>query len=100
MTWWTWLRKRLDPNKAIRLNLIWILELIWDLGLGFWDLMFVAFSCHLFPLLCHLHDDMMTQQMVSGLALSDAELVSQTLSGNRDAFGQIVSRYQSLVCSL
>jgi len=30
----------------------------------------------------------------------DAELVSESLSGNRDAFGQIVTRYQSLICSL
>jgi RNA polymerase sigma factor (sigma-70 family) len=33
-------------------------------------------------------------------ALNDAELVSESLNGNRDAFGQIVARYQSLVCSL
>ncbi len=31
---------------------------------------------------------------------SDATLVQATLAGNRDAFGQIVSRYQSLICSL
>ena len=31
---------------------------------------------------------------------NDAELVGESRSGNRDAFGQIVSRYQSLVCSL
>ncbi|MDD5141252.1 MAG: RNA polymerase sigma factor [Verrucomicrobiales bacterium] len=31
---------------------------------------------------------------------NDAELVNGTLAGNRDAFSQIVSRYQSLVCSL
>jgi RNA polymerase sigma factor (sigma-70 family) len=30
----------------------------------------------------------------------DAELVAQSLAGNRDAFGKIVSRYQSLICSL
>src|SRR5262245_9637764 len=30
----------------------------------------------------------------------DAKLVQASLSGNRDAFGQIVSRYQSLICSL
>jgi len=30
----------------------------------------------------------------------DAELVSASLSGNRDAFAQIVARYQSLICSL
>jgi RNA polymerase sigma factor (sigma-70 family) len=33
-------------------------------------------------------------------ANNDAELVTASLSGNRDAFGQIVSRYQSLICSL
>ena len=31
---------------------------------------------------------------------ADAELVTKTREGNRDAFGQIVSRYQSLICSL
>ncbi len=31
---------------------------------------------------------------------TDAELVGETLSGNRDAFSQIVVRYQSLVCAL
>jgi RNA polymerase sigma factor (sigma-70 family) len=34
------------------------------------------------------------------ISATDADLVSESLSGNRDAFGQIVSRYQSLVCSL
>jgi RNA polymerase sigma factor (sigma-70 family) len=31
---------------------------------------------------------------------TDAELVSRTLAGDRDAFNQIVSRYQILICSL
>ncbi len=31
---------------------------------------------------------------------TDAELVSSTLAGNRDAFNRIVSRYQILICSL
>jgi RNA polymerase sigma factor (sigma-70 family) len=31
---------------------------------------------------------------------NDAELVHASLTGNRDAFGQIVARYQSLVCAL
>src|ERR1044071_4664940 len=38
-----------------------------------------------------------TDEMNSG---SDTELVAESLSGNRDAFGQIVARYQSLICSL
>jgi RNA polymerase sigma factor (sigma-70 family) len=33
-------------------------------------------------------------------ASEDAELVNSSLDGNREAFGQIVSRYQSLICSL
>jgi len=32
--------------------------------------------------------------------LDDARLVARSLAGNRDAFGSIVSRYQSLVCSV
>ena len=38
--------------------------------------------------------------MISAAALNDADLVSATLAGERDAFGQIVARYQSLICSL
>lgn len=30
----------------------------------------------------------------------DAELVTQSLAGDRDAFGRIVARYQTLICSL
>ena len=37
---------------------------------------------------------------MSATAYNDAELVGESLTGNRDAFGQIVARYQSLVCSL
>jgi RNA polymerase sigma factor (sigma-70 family) len=33
-------------------------------------------------------------------SVSDMDLVAESLSGNRDAFGQIVSRYQNLICSL
>jgi len=43
---------------------------------------------------------MMTTRMISVAEQNDVELVAGSLSGNRDAFGQIVSRYQSLVCSL
>src|ERR1700722_13220430 len=43
---------------------------------------------------------MMTTNIMPVAANNDAELVLGTLSGNRDAFSQIVSRYQSLICSL
>ena len=43
---------------------------------------------------------MMKTNMISAAVRNDADLVNATLEGNRDAFGQIVSRYQSLVCSL
>jgi RNA polymerase sigma factor (sigma-70 family) len=43
---------------------------------------------------------MMTTRAVSAEVFNDAELVSESLSGNRDAFGQIVAQYQSLICSL
>src|SRR6185312_13340234 len=33
-------------------------------------------------------------------APNDAEIVAASLSGDRDAFGQIVARYQSLICAL
>jgi len=37
---------------------------------------------------------------MAGTGGTDAELVGDSLEGNRDAFGQIVRRYQSLICSL
>jgi RNA polymerase sigma factor (sigma-70 family) len=43
---------------------------------------------------------MMTTSMTMAAEMPDAELVEQSLDGNRDAFGRIVSRYQSLICSL
>jgi len=43
---------------------------------------------------------MMTPKLMTVAANNDAELVEGTLAGNRDAFGQIVSRYQSLISSL
>jgi len=38
--------------------------------------------------------------MMAGAGTADVELVAQSMAGNRDAFGHIVSRYQSLICSL
>ena len=43
---------------------------------------------------------MMTIKSMSFGQTNDAELVGATMAGNRDAFGQIVARYQSLICSL
>lgn len=43
---------------------------------------------------------MITNSMISTAAQNDSDLVGETLSGNRDAFSQIVTRYQSLICSL
>jgi len=44
--------------------------------------------------------DMITSKRMSAQAHTDTELVAETLSGNRDAFAQIVERYQSLICAL
>ncbi|MGD0815150.1 MAG: sigma-70 family RNA polymerase sigma factor [Verrucomicrobiota bacterium] len=43
---------------------------------------------------------MMYDMTMTATECSDAELVSRTLAGDRDAFNRIVSRYQILVCSL
>ena len=42
----------------------------------------------------------MTTRIMPVATNNDAELVGGTLAGNRDAFTQIVARYQSLICSL
>ena len=44
---------------------------------------------------------MITNESVTTVEyIPDAELVARTLSGDRDAFNRIVSRYQILICSL
>ena len=43
---------------------------------------------------------MITQKIMPSAEYSDAELVARSLAGDRDAFSRIVSRYQTLVCSL
>jgi RNA polymerase sigma factor (sigma-70 family) len=43
---------------------------------------------------------MMITDMTEAEITSDAQLVSDSLKGDREAFGKIVSRYQSLICSL
>ena len=43
---------------------------------------------------------MMTPIAISTPNSNDAELVEQSLAGDRAAFGRIVARYQSLVCAL
>src|SRR5690348_5086928 len=43
---------------------------------------------------------MMTNRKMAAAQDTDAELVSRTLAGDRDAFSRIVSRYQILICSL
>jgi RNA polymerase sigma factor (sigma-70 family) len=53
-----------------------------------------------FPLTRHLCGDMMTTEAMSIALPTDADLVGETLCGNRDAFSRIVTRYQSLICSL
>ena len=43
---------------------------------------------------------MMTTKSMSLAIPTDADLVGETLSGDRDAFGRLITRYQSLICSL
>ena len=43
----------------------------------------------------------MKLDVMSNVATSDdAALVAEVLNGNRDAFGQLVARYQSSICGL
>lgn len=56
--------------------------------------------CHLLKCYRHVCGDMMNTSMTPAMTQTDAELVSESVAGNREAFGQIVSRYQSLMCSV
>jgi RNA polymerase sigma factor (sigma-70 family) len=47
-----------------------------------------------------LMSNVMTTQNMPDTGLPDAALVAASLAGDREAFGLIVARYQSLVCSL
>jgi DNA-directed RNA polymerase specialized sigma24 family protein len=40
------------------------------------------------------------RQAAENVDFSDSELVALSLSGDRDAFGRIVTHYQTLLCSL
>lgn len=44
--------------------------------------------------------EMINSDTIEVMEGSDTNLVAESLSGNRDAFGQIVARYQTLLCSL
>jgi RNA polymerase sigma factor (sigma-70 family) len=43
---------------------------------------------------------MLSIENESSMELNDTELVSQSVSGSREAFGRIVEQYQSLICSI
>ena len=53
--------------------------------------------CHLLGSFSDLFSDMIE---TAAMMQSDASLVAESLAGNREAFGQIVARYQALICSL
>jgi len=59
-----------------------------------------AFLCHISRSVDYISGDMIKTGMNIEVGTADAELVTKTSEGNRDAFGQIVSRYQALICSL
>jgi RNA polymerase sigma factor (sigma-70 family) len=42
----------------------------------------------------------MTTKPIAAIEDNDADLVSRSLAGDRDAFNQVVVRYQTLICSL
>ena len=42
----------------------------------------------------------MTTEAMHAAELSDADLVGESLNGDRDAFGRVVERYQTLIASL
>lgn len=57
-------------------------------------------SCHLIGFFYLLYGVMISTDVTSAMEHTDTELVTQSLTGNREAFGQIVGQYQSLICSL
>src|SRR5262245_51074460 len=58
------------------------------------------FFCHLQAVFGYLYADMIANSVSEQQIITDTELVGRTLEGDTDAFELIVSRYQSLICSL
>ena len=56
--------------------------------------------CHLLVLFGYLNGDMIIDSLMTRETTTDTELVGRTLDGDTEAFERIVSRYQSLICSL
>src|SRR6516164_2469807 len=56
--------------------------------------------CHLSDYCGDLSGGMMINSMMTAEEYSDQELVARSLGGDREAFSCIVSRYQTLICSL
>src|SRR4029077_595296 len=59
-----------------------------------------CFSCHLAAGFGYLYGDMMMTTMTTAEGLTDTDLGPRSLDGDRDAYGHIVCRYQSLICSV
>src|SRR5215469_18636986 len=59
-----------------------------------------SFFCHLLALFRYLYGDMITETLITRETTTDSDLVARTLNGDTRAFEHIVSRYQSLICSL
>ncbi len=55
-------------------------------------------SCHILAFQTTPLASMKTIVMPEADSLSDEQLVERTLEGDREAFGQIVARYQSPIC--
>ncbi|HTV40826.1 MAG TPA: sigma-70 family RNA polymerase sigma factor [Candidatus Sulfotelmatobacter sp.] len=53
-----------------------------------------------FFLVWGLTGNMMNFKSIETVEATDTSLVSESLAGNREAFGEIVRRYQTLICSL
>ena len=63
----------------------------------------IPFSCHLIGSFQDLDCDMIKMKTIEPMEMmdfNDADLVSQSLAGRREAFGRIVARYQSSICAL
>src|SRR5262245_49140078 len=58
------------------------------------------FFCHLQAVFGYLYADMIANSVSEQQIITDTELIGRTLNGDTDAFEHIVSRYQSLICSL
>ncbi len=91
---------RIAHKSKVEIVPEWVLLVFGTDFSGVWCLEFGVYFLSPFRCFYDLYDNMMNETAMTSADRSDADLVADSFSGSREAFGEIVARYQSLICSL